>query len=350
MSFRFGIIGAGWYGCHIAASFKALGFEVTVFDRENELLSRASGNNQFRLHQGFHYARNYRTRVQSRDGYMRFIERYPTLSERVETNLYAVPNQDSLIDFLTYRLIMTSSGIEFREVDPNGFNLQNCSGALLTDERVLLTNRASEVFARRLSGSLQLGHEVTQIEEKADQVLLNGQAFDYVVDATWGGFTNIDIPVFYEPTLLLYYRSSVMNSYALTMVDGDLCSIYPTDQKGLYTLSSVPHTPLANFPDMASARAFLNNVDSETIECKRQLMEVQIRRYYPQFNEHFEYVSPQLSIKTKIIGATDDRSCYVAKHDRRFVVMSGKIDTIFYASEAILSMIEAENEIQVARL
>ena len=111
MSFKFGIIGAGYYGCHIASSFKALGFDVTLFDSESSLLSKASGNNQFRLHQGFHYARNYRTRVQSRDGYMRFIERYPTLSDSVKTNLYAVPDNDSLVDFLTYRLIMTSSGI-----------------------------------------------------------------------------------------------------------------------------------------------------------------------------------------------------------------------------------------------
>lgn len=350
MSFRFGIIGAGWYGCHIAASFKSLGFEVMVFDREHELLSRASGNNQFRLHQGFHYARSYRTRVQSRDGFMRFIERYPTLSEKVETNLYAVPNKDSLIDFLTYRLIMTSSGIEFREVDPSGYCLDNCSGVLLTDERVLLANKAREAFSRRLDQSLQLGHEITHIEERADKIYLNGEPFDYVIDATWGGCSKIDVPVFYEPTLLLYYRSDVVKSYALTMVDGPLCSIYPTDQKGLFTLSSVTHTPLANFPDMASARNYLANVDTQTIEAKRRLMEAQILRYYPQFKEHFEYVSPQLSIKTKIIGATDDRSCYVSKHNRRFVVMSGKIDTIFYASETILSMIEAENEMEVARL
>lgn len=349
MSFKFGIIGAGWYGCHIASSFKALGFDVTVFDMEKEVLSRASGNNQFRLHQGFHYARNHRTRVQSRDGYMRFIERYPTLTDPIEHNLYAVPNNDSLIDFLTYRLIMTSSGIEFTEVKPDSYALTRCSGVLLTNERVMRTDRARELFKLRLKDNLSLGEEVTDIEESKNKVILNGQSFDYLIDATWGSVLRIDQPVFYEPTILLYYRSKV-GSYALTMVDGDLCSVYPTDQPEIFTLSSVTHTPLGRFETMAAARNYLGQIDLELINKKRKLMEEQISSYMPNFCDSFEYIEPQLSVKTKIIGSTDDRSCYVEKHGRKFAVMSGKIDTIFYAAEAILSMIEKENEIQVSRI
>ena len=349
MSFKFGIIGAGWYGCHIASSFKALGFDVTVFDGEDTILERASGNNQFRLHQGFHYARNYRTRVQSRDGYMRFIERYPTLSDPIEHNLYAVPNQDSLIDFLTYRLIMTSSGIEFTEVKPEQYALNDCSGVLLTDERVMRTDKARELFNLRLQGNFRLGETVTSIEEKHNQVFLNGEAFDYVIDATWGSVLAIDSPIFYEPTLLLYYRSDA-GSYALTMVDGNLCSVYPTERPDIFTLSSVTHTPLGRCKSMQAARVFLGQVDSDLITKKRKLMEAQVSKYMPEFCEKFEFVEPQLSVKTKIMGATDDRSCYVSKQGRKFVVMSGKIDTIFYASETILSMIEAENEIQVNRI
>ncbi len=349
MSFKFGVIGAGWYGCHIASSFKALGFEVKIFDGEDSILNRASGNNQFRLHQGFHYARNYRTRVQSRDGYMRFIERYPTLSDRVDTNLYAVPNQDSLIDYLTYRLIMTSSGVEFTEVKPDVYGLKNCSGVLLTDERVLNTKKARDFFRHRLSDSLILGDRIDTVVEKNNKIYLNGEAFDYAVDATWGSFSKIQLPVFYEPTLLLYYKSS-MSSYALTMVDGDLCSVYPTDEANIFTLSSVIYTPLGRFESPSEAKVFLGNISAKLISSKRSCMEKQILKYLPCFNEMFEYVSPQFSIKTKIVGATDDRSCYVGKRGRMFVVMSGKIDTIFYAAESILSQIEAENEIMVPRV
>lgn len=348
MSFKFGIIGAGWYGCHIASSLKALGFNVTVFEQEQDILLRASGNNQFRLHQGFHYARNYRTRVQSRDGYMRFIERYPTLSEPIENNLYAVPNNDSLIDFLTYRLIMTSSGIEFNEVKPETYGLNECAGVLLTEERVLRTDKARDFFKSRLKDNLRLGYKVNKIAELDNKIMVDEECFDYVIDATWGAISNIKLPVFYEPTLLLYYRSNI-GSYALTMVDGDLCSIYPTDKKDIFTLSSVPHTPLGQFSTMEEAKIKISELNESTIQDKRYAMEAQIGKYLPSFRDQFEYISPQLSIKTKISGATDDRSCYVEKQGRKFTVMSGKIDTVFYASESILSMIEAENEIKMER-
>ena len=42
------IVGAGWYGCHVAATLAALGLNVTVYEREPEIFSSASGNNQFR--------------------------------------------------------------------------------------------------------------------------------------------------------------------------------------------------------------------------------------------------------------------------------------------------------------
>jgi pyruvate/2-oxoglutarate dehydrogenase complex dihydrolipoamide dehydrogenase (E3) component len=69
MTLKIGVIGGGWYGCHISASLLSLGFDVKLFEVGGRLLDKASANNQFRLHQGFHYARHYRTRQQSRYGF-----------------------------------------------------------------------------------------------------------------------------------------------------------------------------------------------------------------------------------------------------------------------------------------
>ena len=80
---RVAIIGAGWYGCHLGSSLKALGFDVRVFEQHHRPLHEASGNNQFRLHLGFHYPRHHGTRVQSRDGFARFMERYPQVNVQV---------------------------------------------------------------------------------------------------------------------------------------------------------------------------------------------------------------------------------------------------------------------------
>ncbi|HQS47307.1 MAG: FAD-dependent oxidoreductase [Rhizobiales bacterium 24-66-13] len=340
MALRVAVIGGGWYGCHMGLSLKGLGFDVQIFERHDRLLNEASGNNQFRLHLGFHYARHHGTRLQSRDGFMRFMERYPNLSREVAENIYAVPREDSLIDFPTYRLVMTASGLEFRELRENSAGLRGVDGMLLTGERVLLIERARQYFKQNLDGVLHLGTEVESVESVGAHVVVNGEPFDYLIDCTWGHRGGLPIRFFYEPTILLYYECDVPFP-AVTMVDGPLCSVYPTEDPNIYTLSSVPHTPLGRFDSSAEARAARDAVTGHVVAEKCAAMEDQISRYLPDFRDRFRFLGPQLAIKTKPVGKFDDRSCYVFRRGRVFTVMSGKIDTIFFAVERVLSFIEA---------
>jgi len=340
---KIAIAGAGWYGCHIGAFLQQIGFEVAIFERSGAVFTGASGKNQNRLHLGFHYARDYTTRFQSRDGFSRFIERYPGLSETINSNIYAVPRGDSLIDFRTYKSIMASSGIEFEESDmsrPEAVGLTRLAGLINTDERVVSTSKAARFFGRHLQPVLRFNTNLmtSDICQRDDCVEVEGERFDYLIDATWGKLTVPNIDVYYEPTLLLYYRTT-RPDWALTMVDGPLCSIYPTDEPGVVTLSSVPHTPLGRFKSSAEAEAVQESVGQDLIAQKRALFENQVRTYYPDYLDAFSYEAPQLSMKTKPVGAEDNRACYVFRNRRIFSIMSGKIDTIFVAAERIISAI-----------
>lgn len=341
MSFRVGIVGAGWYGCHLAACLLSLGFSVRLFDRRKKLLQEASGNNQFRLHQGFHYARSRETRLQSRDGFQRFIERYPTLATEVPENIYAVPERSSLLDFGTYKLIMAASGIEFLEMPEPHPLLRNVEGCLKVSERVIMLDRARRLFSSLLGEAVCLGEEIECISENGQSVSINGEIFDYAIDATWGHLRPLPIEVIFEPTMLLYYEAKVAHP-AITLVDGPLASIYPTEDPKIFTLSSVPHTPLGRYSTPQEARSTLEQINSTLVNYKKSLMEKQIIENLPAFNEVFSFAGVQLAIKTKPIGLADDRSCHVFREGRIFTVMSGKIDTIFFATERILSMIESD--------
>jgi hypothetical protein len=70
----------------------------------------ASGNNQNRLHLGFHYPRSYKTRIQSIKGFNEFVKKYPKFSNKIEKNLYFIANHNkNITDFDTYKSIMKSS-------------------------------------------------------------------------------------------------------------------------------------------------------------------------------------------------------------------------------------------------
>lgn len=336
------VIGGGFYGCHIALTLNSLGFNVKLFEKNNELLSEASGNNQFRLHMGFHYPRHFETRVQSRDGFIRFNERYPLFSRAVNNNYYAVPKYDSLIDFRTYKAIMSSSGIDFIEAQTVPHFFKDIEGCIVAQERVLFVDTARNYFTKQLESILFLNHEIKSIVDKSDQIYVDGEPFDFTIDSTWGHLKELQENVYFEPTILFY--CSTQNEFpAVTLVDGDLCSVYPTQNNNIYTLSSVPHTPLGNFSVAKDAKQALLNLSSHVIDEKKLLMRNQISKYIPDFDNIFRFEEPQLSIKTKLKGLHANRSCYVSLQGRSFSVMSGKIDTVFFATDKILSLLSLQN-------
>ncbi|QEY32366.1 NAD(P)/FAD-dependent oxidoreductase [Synechococcus sp. RSCCF101] len=340
---RFAVIGAGFYGLHIATRLKALGLEIRVFEKSDDILTFASGNNQFRLHLGFHYARNFRTRQQSRDGFFRFLERYQQLTEPIPENYYLVPKGDSLIDFSTYKLIMMSSGLDFVEKE-HPVEISYPCGSVVTAERVLMIDRARQHFYQHLPDTIELGVEAT-VSMDDDRVRVNGESFDYCIDCTWGHLMP-DKNFFFESTILLYYRKKEAGSLAraYTFVDGPLCSLYPTEKPGIFTLSSVPYTPIAQHGTSDEALHAIATLSSHDINLKRLLMEKQIMRYYPGFLDDYEYLDPQLCVKTKPFGHDDDRSCYVKRYGRLIKCLSGKVDNIFYAAAEVMALIEDETE------
>jgi hypothetical protein len=216
----------------------------------------------------------------------------------------------------------------------------NVEGLIKTNERLVMIEKSRAFFTKELGKILHLGTKVERIKEFSSHVELNGEKFDYLIDATWGHFRRPKIDIFFEPTILLYFEGP-KDFPAITLVDGPLGSIYPTEEPGIYTLSSVPHSPLGQFKLAEEAVAVRNSITSSLVSDKTMLMVNQIQHYVPSFKDEFKYLGPQFAIKSKPTGANDDRSCYVEKVGRIFSVLSGKIDNIFFAMEHIISILEA---------
>lgn len=334
------IAGAGWYGCHIASTLKAFNATVKIFEKNKDIFLESSTNNQFRLHQGLHYARSSLTRHQSRDGFLRFSERYPAFSKSVSENYYLVPKYESLIDFGTYFSIMFSSGIDIEKRDLSNLPYLDSTkfeGMLKCSEKILLNNKAKDYFSNLLQSNLYCNTKVTKVEEVDNKVFVNNEPFDYLIDATWGALEN-NKECYYEPTLLLYYETDI-EFPAITLVDGNLWSIYPTETEGLYTLSSVTHTPLGTYDNKDNAYSRLKSISTEEVNDIRHLMEAHVIEYFPTFNEYFRFKGPQFSIKTKPIGKVDNRHASVVRDNNIFRINSGKIDNIFQVSDYILGQI-----------
>ena len=333
------VVGAGWYGCHIASVLLDAGYDVVVIDEAPDVLSAASGNNQFRLHMGLHYPRSLLTRQQTIAGYHRFLRTYPQLAVDVQDNLYAIDAAQSLLDFGTFCQVMQASSIPYTPVPTKTSGLKNIEGVVRCDEKVLLTDAARAHFLNRLGASLQLGRKVEHIESHYNYVLVDGEQYDFMVNCTWFKFRPLPgiYEHYYEPTLLFYYTTT-RPDLAITIMDGPFCSIYPCGD-GRSTLSSVPLTPVGRYATAAEGLHRLNTMATAEIDAVRRSMEEQAEHYYPAFNDAWTFDSVQRALKTKLPSGTDMRACFVSRIGREIWVFAGKIDTIFTAEDEVLTRI-----------
>jgi hypothetical protein len=284
---------------------------------------------------GYHYARDYGTRNQSKLGFNKFMELYSEYTREILENLYIVPKFNSLIDFRTYLSIFRHEGFKFDLINSQDKSyLNNIEGIINVSERVICTNSLQNHFKVKLENKIIFNYEVD--ESKFNKLKMEN---DFVVDCTWGKLNAFN-DSFFEVTHLAYCRNLTKKDHpALTFVDGNLWSLYPTEDKEIFTLSSVIHTPLYKSKSLIEVQQFKATLTKDILLDNYIKMTNDVEYYYPTFKNNFEYVGDQISIKTKIIGANDPRDCRVSIDDNVIRVFSGKIDTLFIAEEFILNEI-----------
>lgn len=338
---KIGIVGAGWYGCHLGSVLLQLGHDVTIYEAAAEVLPRASALNQARLHAGYHYPRCYATRSETAACFKRFMATYPHFTRAIEKNIYAVSQARSVMDFTTYTHIMRALGLNFTEVDAADYGLTRVDGAINTEERSLDFGMARAHFRVKLGSSLKLDRPVSKVRENGAQAIIDGETFDLAINCTWCALdTGMPVEdIFYEPTTLFYYEATEPFYGALTTMDGDCFSVYPY-QDNVFTLSHVAHTPRGQFSNYAAADHVNNSLTSAGLDTIRNRMVAEVVREFPSFPERFRYAGVQKSIKTKYVNARASRETIVARHGRIITVLSGKIDTIFIAEDAVRDMVQ----------
>jgi 6-phosphogluconate dehydrogenase (decarboxylating) len=169
---KIAIIGGGWVGCHLAYKLRN-NHDVVIYEKNDKLFLETSYNNQNRLHNGYHYARNYRTRNLCISTFENFINDYGFLIGDIDKNYYCVPGKKSFIDFKTYLQIFENKE---KIIDVN--ILQNIDGCINTNEKYINFKKAHIFFNNKLS---DLFVQETICKNKLKRLL---KKFDLVINAT----------------------------------------------------------------------------------------------------------------------------------------------------------------------
>ena len=312
MALKIAIVGGGWTGCHLASRLMGEA-DVTLFERNEILISEASLINQNRLHYGYHYARNHATRMLCKNTFERFMLDYGHLTENIQNNFYAVSEDESLLDAETIRLIFK----DWPHTEADASLLNHSSLILHTIEKYISPTATGKYFEELL---LPI---VRREEINESSIALLKQDYDFVFDCTNNSLLPAIEGDYFEAVAMFVYRPIKTPPFgALTFIDGELFSIYPYGS----SMFSLSHVKLGII-EQKEMNCFGNNYGS--MHDRRYSMEEHVVRYWPEFHDYFKYVFPVVSIKAKSKNASAQRTPIFRQQDNLLSFYTGKIQGIY---------------------
>lgn len=357
------IIGGGFYGATIALYLaKQRGLKrILLVEREPSLLTRASYNNQARVHNGYHYPRSFTTAYRSRVNLPKFVRDWPHSVKQDFTKLYAIARRNSKVTAKQFYRFCREIGANIQPADPSLrklFEPRLIEEVFLVEEYAFDTTRLAQWAERELRESgvqVRLQTRVTSIHRGANQnlfvtlqdvhseELMNCR---FVFNCTYSGlnqlagdFAGTRTGLKHEVTeMALIKVPSVLQDLGITVMDGPFFSMMPFPARGLHTLSHVRYTPHLYWIDEQGVDPYQKLAAYERSTRFDRIVR-DVGRYLPSIL-HAKYVDSLFEVKTILLKneCDDGRPILFERHPELpgcYSVLGGKIDNIYDVLEKL---------------
>lgn len=358
------IIGGGFYGAAIAIYLaKQRGLKrILLVERESALLTRASYNNQARVHNGYHYPRSFTTAFRSRVNLPRFVRDWPQAIKQDFTKLYAIARRNSKVTAKQFERFCQEIGAKIQPAETSMralFEPRLIEDVFLVEEYVFDATKLAAWAERELLESgvqVRLQTRVTAISQgpnknlritqqpsHGDEELVNCR---YVFNCTYSGLNQFggDFPgtqtgLKQEVTeMALVQAPPALEGLGITVMDGPFFSMMPFPAQGLHTLSHVRYTPHLHWKDEFGIDPYQKLASYER-ETRVDRMVRDVGRYLPAVLDA-KYVDSLFEVKTVLVKneGDDGRPILFEKHPELpgcYSVLGGKIDNIYDVLEKL---------------
>lgn len=358
------IIGGGFYGAAIAIYLaKQRGLKrILLVERESALLTRASYNNQARVHNGYHYPRSFTTAFRSRVNLPRFVRDWPQAIKQDFTKLYAIARRNSKVTAKQFERFCQEIGAKIQPAETSLralFEPRLIEDVFLVEEYVFDATKLADWAERELLESgvqVRLQTRVTAISQGPNKSLLITQQPShgdeelvncrYVFNCTYSGLNQFggDFPgtqtgLKQEVTeMALMQAPPALEGLGITVMDGPFFSMMPFPAQGLHTLSHVRYTPHLHWKDEFGIDPYQKLASYER-ETRVDRMVRDVGRYLPAVLDA-KYVDSLFEVKTVLVKneGDDGRPILFEKHPELpgcYSVLGGKIDNIYDVLEKL---------------
>lgn len=362
------IIGGGFYGAAIAIYLaKQRGFKkIVLIEREKSILTRASYNNQARVHNGYHYPRSFTTAYRSRINLPKFVHDQPNAVKQDFAKLYAVARRNSKVTAKQFERFCHEIGAKITLADASLsalFQPTLIEKVFLVEEYVFdSTKLASWALTELKDCDVHIYFETIAIEitnntgdslvvrlkhKDGSEELLNSK---YVFNCTYSGlnqfkgdFKGTQTSLKHEITeMALMDVPPLLKNIGVTVMDGPFFSLMPFPARELHTLSHVRYTPHLHWKDEPGINPYAKLSEYER-KTRVDRMVRDVGRYIPSVL-NAKYIESLFEIKTILMKneSDDGRPILFEKHKNLagcYSILGGKIDNIY----DVLEKLDTEN-------
>ncbi|MCU7495756.1 MAG: FAD-binding oxidoreductase [Ignavibacteria bacterium] len=358
------VIGGGFFGMYIANHLARKGSQVYLVEKENQFMSRASFNNQARVHNGYHYPRSILTAMRSRISFPRFVAEFPGCI---------------VSDFRKYYLIGKALGkisarqfLEFCErigapCEPAPRQIRALvNPALIEDcfsvvEYAFNAVKLRDLMKERLDSlkvNCVLGTSVESISSEGGEglkvTLLDKESLesrslkaDEVFNCTYSQINYVNrnsglemVPLKHELTeICLVDVPEELKSVGITVMCGPFFSIMPFPPTVLHSFSHVRYTPHLEWQDVPGMDYGFRDQNLSIHSSAWHHMQKDAERYMPVLSE-CRYQESLWEIKTVLPRSESNDSrpiLFLPDHGLKgyHCIMGGKIDNVYDVIEAV---------------
>tara|TARA_Y100000768_G_C23970757_1_gene680401 strand:+ start:810 stop:1889 length:1080 start_codon:yes stop_codon:yes gene_type:complete len=350
---KIAIIGGGIFGCTIFKNLTKKNFDVTLFEKEKDILNGATTNNLNRIHKGYHYPRDTETVNQSKLGYKLFKKNYPKAVLKNFKNYYCISNEGK-ISFDNYLNFCSQNNLKNKIISTKNFEVanKNIDGILEVQEDIYDWDRLRYILKSEIkknkSGNILLNQEVKKINKIGKNYLLNlankNLVFDFVINCSFENINNITPfkdkieKKIFEQCFVFSFDNTKLGRIGLALLDGNFFSILPMGFNKKYSIFyDVEMSVIKKGEYLKYPKNFYDEVSKQLIRDRVKKMNRKIKKYFPKLNLRPSkfFFSPR--VKLINVEKTDKRISFIKNTSENYLeVFSGKVDHAELISNEIL--------------
>jgi len=336
------VVGGGIFGCTAAWMLAKEGYNVNLFEKNDDILTQASAINQYRLHKGYHYPRSKETVSSSLKGYDSFLEVYgdSVLNNDIK-HFYAISSRDSLVSALEYIEFLDEMGLEYKLHD----EYQLFAGtdlAVEVDEVLFDHEKLRELVWEKLKEykvNVFLDSFIEEIEIDSNQIVVNATYSN--INLLNSDKRDYQHELCEKPVLKL---PDEYKNKSIVIMDGPFMCVDPLGKTGYHVMGNVVHaihnTNIGEFPEAPKEYEELLNkgiIHNPKITNIDKFIE-SAKEFFEDI-EKSEHIGSMFTFRTVLPNREhdDSRPTIVEQTSSlNFSLFSGKIGTCVEAAETLI--------------